>query len=223
MAYINNINKINNKIRLVDRDYIVMREIERWRVCQARHLKSLAAFSSQRTCDRRLKKLLEYGYLDRKKILYGVPYLYFLEPKSKLLINASARPEKVRIEQIKHDIDVLDTALYFHYKYQIPFSDMTTEKQLHSQDGFSNRKHRPDFVFKWKSSDICVEVELSLKARSRFENNIRDNFSNYDYQQWIVSDDTQKIRRILEASKDLYPNIKIIPLEEVKAYVKQLY
>lgn len=200
-----------------------MREIDRWRICQARHLKSLADFSSQRTCDRRLKKLLECGYLTRKKILYGVPYLYFLEPKSRLLINVSSRPDKVRVEQIKHDIDVLDTALYFHYKYQIPFSDMTTEKQLHSQDGFSNRKHRPDFIFIWKASNVCVEVELSLKARSRLESNISDNFTNYDHQQWIVSDDTPKIRRILEASKDLYPNIRIISLEEVKAYVKQLY
>lgn len=199
-----------------------MREIERWRVCQARHIKFLAAFSSQRTCDRRLKKLLACEYINRQKILYGVPYLYFLEAKGKLLINASTRPDKIRVEQIKHDIDVLDTAIYFHHKYGIEFSDMTTEKQLHSQDGFSNRKHRPDFAFKYDNSVICVEVELSLKARQRLENNISDNFTNYDYQLWIVSDDTPKISRIINESKLLYPDIKIIPLKEVKAYVAKL-
>ena len=212
-----------DKIRLVERDYIVFSEIERWRVCQSRHLKCLAGFPSQRTCDRRLKKLLEAGYISRKKILYGIPYLYFLGKKACLIVNTPTnRVSKIRIEQIKHDIDVLDTAIYFHSKHNISYTDMTTEKQLHSADGFSNRHHRPDFIFLQNDSTICVEIELSLKSRTRFENNISENFKNYDFQAWIVSQNTPKIRKILLENQSLYPNIKIFSLEEVKAFVKEL-
>ena len=55
--------------RLVDRDIDIFREIERWRVVTGKHIGVLADFSGQRSCDRRLKKLIEAGYLERKKIL----------------------------------------------------------------------------------------------------------------------------------------------------------
>jgi len=43
-------------MRLVDRDKKIIKEIDRWRVCQGRHIKELAGFDGQRACDRRLRK-----------------------------------------------------------------------------------------------------------------------------------------------------------------------
>ena len=59
-------------MKLVERDYRVFREVERWRFCLGRHIQYLAGFASLRTCDRRLKGLLSDGYLTRKMVLYGV-------------------------------------------------------------------------------------------------------------------------------------------------------
>lgn len=207
-----------SNFRLVERDYLVFQEVARWRVTLSRHLKILAGFSSGRTCDRRLKKLIEAGFLRRKKYIYGIPYLYFLTHKAQVLIHASTHVSKVRIEQIAHDISVLDTAIYVHNEKAVPFSDMQTEKELHGIDGFSNRRHRPDLVFKKDEKTVCVEVELSLKAKTRSEKNIQQNFSNYDKQLWIVPNLHSKIAGILQEQSNIYPEIEIIELSEVNRY-----
>jgi len=204
-----------SEIRLVDRDYEIFREIDRWRVCLGRHIKELAGFDGQRACDRRLRKLMDAGYLERKRILYGVPGMYVNTYRAKLLASLSTKTEKIRVEQIPHDIAVLDCALFVHQK-GIPFSDMTTEKQLHIQDGFGQRKHRPDFIYRRNEKTICVEVELALKAKDRLEANAKANFMDYDIQVWIVPNHDSKIARILEANKTAYQNIKIFSLQEVR-------
>jgi len=177
---------------------------------------TLAVFEGQRACERRLKKLIEAGFLERKKVLYGVPGIYRLTHKAKLLASLPERTERIRVEQIPHDIAVLDTAIYLHEAKALPFSAITTEKQLHQQDGFGTRKHRPDFAITAKGKTHCVEVELSLKAKSRLEQNIHANFMGYDSQTWIVPDRQCKIHQILKDNQAKYPNIHILELQEVQ-------
>lgn len=207
------------RIKLVERDYVVFREVERWRYCLGRHIKILAGFPSQRSCDRRLKVLLETGFLNRKKIIYGVPSIYTLPFKSKMLIGANKRQDKIRLDNIIHDIAVLDTAIYMMSKYNISLSDIQTEKQLHSIDGFSIRKHQPDFVFTKDSKTYCVEVELTLKAKERIENNFKSNFLNFDIQIWVL-EDNPKLIRVIKDNKLQYPNIQITDIKEVRNYVE---
>ena len=197
-----------------------MKTLDRFRFCLSRQIKFLGSFPSQRTTDRRLKILIEAGYIERKKILYGIPYLYFLSRKGKVLIHTLGKPEKIRLEQIPHDIAVCDTVIYFMLKHKIELKDIVTEKELHKSDGFGLRKHRPDFVIKNQNSTTCVEVELTLKAKDRLEKNIQDNFLNYNYQKWIVPNTQIKIHRILKESSSTFPNIEILELEEVQRYVK---
>lgn len=82
-------------------------------------------------------------------------------------------------------------------------------------DGFSQRKHRPDFLFTHEGKTACVEVELSLKDRNRFERIMKDNFINYDRQIWVVQDLRSKIARILKENRPKYPNIELLKLSEV--------
>ena len=207
---------VSSDVRLGDRDYRILNEVYRWRVCLGRHLCSLAKYTSTRACDRRLRELIDARLLERKKILYGVPSIYFLTHRAKVLIHVPRRKENIKIEQISHDISVLDTAIYIHNSKGIPFEDMTTEKQLHSQDGFGNRAHRPDFVFTYGLKTICVEVELTLKAKARLEKNIKDNFSAYDQQLWVVPDFNTKIYTILKQNRTAYPNIEILDIGVIK-------
>lgn len=206
----------SSKIRLVKRDYRVLREIDRWRAITGRQIAKLAGFSSEQTGDRRLKKLIVAGLIDRKRILYGVPYLYSLTAKGKSLIASPTYKEKFRIEQIRHDLAVVDTAIYFHQKLSIPYENILTEKELHRIDGFSNRKHRPDFVFTDGDKNICAEVELSLKAKERLKKNIKDNFLNYDLQIWVVPSLQHKIAAILQEEKAAYTDIEILELKEIE-------
>lgn len=203
--------------RFVDRDYHILREIDRWRVITGKQICKVTGFSGQRACDRRLKKLIEAEYIRRNKYLYGFPGIYSLTNTGKKLIQAPSSTTKIRVEQIIHDSYVTDTAIYIFGKYQIPFEDITTEKQLHRLDGFSNRKHRPDFIFSKDEKVSCVEVELTMKAKVRFEKNIKSNFENYDSQIWVVPDLKSSIAKTLIENQSIYPDILILSLDEVKA------
>jgi hypothetical protein len=206
-----------SEIRLVERDYKIFREIERWRVVLGRQVAELAGFTGLKACQRRLRKLKEAGFVERQRVLYGVAGIYSLTSKARTIASLPMRSEKIRVEQIPHDIAVLDTAIYFHSMKGIPFEDMTTEKQLHSMDGFGVRKHRPDFVFNRGGKKFCLEVELSLKAKARMEAIIKDNFMQYDHQIWIVPDKTCKIYQILKDNQSTYANhIHVLELMEVQ-------
>lgn len=205
--------------RFVERDYEILRETDRWRVITGRQIAEITGFTGQRACDRRLKKLIQAGYLTRQKYLYGFPSIYSLTNTGKTIIQVSKANTQIRLEQIIHDSYVTDTAIYISKKFDIPFSDITTEKELHRLDGFSNRKHRPDFVYTHNAKTICVEVELTMKAKRRFEKNITANFENYDGQLWIVPDMNCNIAKVLIEHQNIYPDISITPLDEVKANV----
>jgi len=208
-------------VRLVERDYGILRELDRWRFCLSRQLRYLGGFGSQSACDRRLRLLRKAGLIDRKRIIYGVPSEYFLTYKGKALLGQSKRLDKIKLDQITHDIAVLDTVIYFMLKEGVPLSDMQSEKQLHGLDGFGSRRHRPDFVFNRSDKIYCVEVELSPKSKERFEQNMKDNFDSYEVQNWVVPRSQIKIREMLQQNATTYPNIEIIELEEVEAYVRQ--
>jgi hypothetical protein len=115
-----------------------------------------------------------------------------------------------------HDVTVLDTAIRIMKDFEIPPEDIQTEKQLHQQNGFSNRTHHPDIIFTRDNKTYCVEMELSLKAKDRLEKNIKSNFLKYDIQIWVVNNYSLKLVRILKEFKEQYPNIKITTIKEVE-------
>jgi hypothetical protein len=209
-------------MRLVERDYKILKEIHRWKTPLARHIKILADFTGQRATDRRLKILIENKLIDRKKILYGIPSIYTLTHAGKKLIGVNTRIDKIKIEQIIHDNTVLDTAIFFIKKYKIELNQIQTEKELHRIDGFSERKHQPDFIFSKKNKICSVEIELSEKAKQRLEKNLKENFKNYDMQYWILSESKIKLRKIIDYNNEKYGNIEIIKLEEVKKFVSDI-
>jgi len=181
----------------------------------------LGGFSGARATDRRLRVLIDGGYLSRKKYLYGLPYLYTLTHKGRILLGVNKREDKIRIDKITHDIYVLDTVIYFIAKHNISFDDIESEKELHIKDGFGARKHQPDFVFITGGKKYAVEIELHPKGKERLEKNIRDNYLNYDSQVWIV--EGSKTLAQIQGFADKYSNVEIIRLEGVLEYIKERY
>jgi hypothetical protein len=105
-------------MELVERDFEILKWIHKFRFCLGRHIRVLAGFSGVRATNRRLKILLEAGYLERKKYMYGVPYLYTLTHKGRILSGSNKRQDKIRIDRIMHDISVLDTVVYYASLYR---------------------------------------------------------------------------------------------------------
>ncbi|MBS6685213.1 hypothetical protein [Thomasclavelia spiroformis] len=187
----------------------------RFRFCLARHIQFLASFDGVRACDRRLKILVDNGYLNRKKIIYGIPYLYYLSKNGMRLIHVKVKDENIRIDQIHHDITTLDCLKELVDKYNFQLDNMTTERELHINDGFGVRKHHPDLVFKKDDETYAIEVELNVKAKNRILKNIEDNYLNYDYQIWVVPLSQVKIKHILTESLNKYDNIEVVTLESL--------
>ena len=198
---------------ITNRDMEILRLVYRFKFCLGRHIKTLGSFTGSRASDRRLKALVEANYLGRKKYLYGVPYLYTLTHKGRILIGANKRENKIRLEQITHDIYVLDTLIFFKEKYQLKLSDIESERELHIKGGFGARKHQPDFVFTYEGKRCATEVELTPKAKANLERNVRDNYLHYDRQIWITND--TKVMGMLKSLANEYPNIEITRLEAV--------
>ena len=204
-------------LELQERDYEILRLVHRFRFCLGRHIRVLCGFSGARASDRRLKLLAEAGYLTRQKYLYGIPYLYTLSHKGRILLCANKREDRIRVDRITHDIYILEAIIYYVQKYGVSLTDIESEKELHIKDGFGLRKHQPDFVvFSSADGRIAVEVELNPKPKDRMEENIRENYMKYDKQVWITNN--SKVKSLLQMFGGEYSNIEVLRLEEVLAY-----
>ncbi len=206
---------------LTERDFLILKEIQRWRFLLSRQVKILCGFNGQRACDRRLKKLIDAGYIERKHFIYGVPRLYFVTQKAVKLFNLEYYTQSVRIEQIEHDISVIDTAIFLINDENIESASIVTERDLKHRAGFGNPKHFPDFIYTKEEKTFCVEVELSAKKQVSLDKNIRENFKNYDVQRWFIPNDKPKIIENVKTIGQKY-EVEIFSLERVKEYVREL-
>ena len=196
-----------------ERDYEILRLVHRFRFCLGRHVMALCGFSGARASDRRLKLLFDAGYLAREKYLYGIPYMYTLSHKGRILLGANKREDKIRVDRITHDIYIIEAIIYYVKKYDVSLSAIESEKELHIKDGFGIRKHQPDFVVSSAEGRIAVEVELNAKAKDRMEENIRENYMKYDKQVWITNN--SKVKSLLKIFCSEYSNIEALTLEDV--------
>ena len=205
-------------MELTKRDVEILRLVYRFRFCLGRHVRVLCGFSGARAADRRLKLLIEAGYLERQKLLYGVPYLYMLAHKGRMILGVNKRAETLRVERIIHDIHVLDSVIYFIHTTGIALDAVITEKEMHTKDGFGSRRHYPDFIINTGNGQMAVEIETALKSKERLEKNIRSNYLDYERQIWIVGE-IPKILELIKGFQSEYSNIRIIHLKEVLEYV----
>jgi len=204
---------------LMERDIEIMHLVSRFKFCLGRQIKALLDFGCSRVCDRRLKKLVDFGYLERRHILYGVPSLYFLGKNSKHIGTIKYYSYKLRLDEIMHDIAVLDTAIFFVKNHGLKLDELQSERELHSLDGFSHRRHQPDFVITKDGKKTCVEVEFTPKAKDKMMTNIKRNFFKYDNQIWVVPESENKIRAMIENSQ--IADVMILSWESVAQYARE--
>lgn len=140
-----------------------------------------------------MKNLIDQKYLEKRKILYGIPGIYVLTHKGRSFTGLNKRADKIRIDQINHDITTLDVVIHVIKNEHVSMNQIVSEKELHSKDGFGTRKHHPDFIYEKGGESYAVEVELSLKTRERIEENAKLNYLNYDYQIWFIKRENKKI------------------------------
>ena len=202
-------------MKITDRDLVILREVGRWQITLGRHIKELAGFSGSRACDNRLKILVENNYLTREKTLYGTPYIYSLTHKSRQLLTLNKRADKVKLDQLRHDIIVLDIVICLLKTKGLTTYDFTSEKEMHRNDGFIARSHKPDFIYQENDKKIAVEIELSIKSLDRLEDNVKNNYLKYDSQLWLIEQSSKKIKANLIDLQTKYPNISLRYIKDI--------
>ena len=180
----------------------------------------MCGFPSIRTTDRRLKILIEAGYLTRKYILYGVPALYFATRKAKEAFNLDFLTTDIRAGHIQHQIATIDTAIYFTKKLNI--TSIQSEREFKHLAGFQARQHYPDFIYIQNDKTYAVEIELTFKNKDNLKKNININYNAYKGQYWIIPEGKVKIWNVLNQAKKELTDIETLTLEEVESYVKTL-
>lgn len=199
---------------MTDRDIEILKNVSKYKFLLGRQIQTIGNFTSERACNKRLKKLIDNGFLQRKRVLYGLPALYYLTIKAKIVPEVRYYKYSLNPAEINHDIAVVDTMIYFCRHLGLAPSDFISESQLHSLDGFSNKKHRPDLVFTKEDKKCCIEVEFSEKAKARFKNNISDNFHNFDVQYWVVPKEAHKVKEMIKIEN--FPTSHILEWEVIK-------
>ncbi|MCL6559751.1 MAG: hypothetical protein K6U74_13340 [Firmicutes bacterium] len=134
---------------LTERDKEILRFISRFGYLCARHV--IGAFPlSERVAYRRLQRLVQDGYLHRKRLLADLPRVYLLTQRG---VDASGtdfcRVRNIRLQTLEHDLTVADVAVALLRLY--PGSSWLTERELRRKtgQGFGNvgtREHAPDGV-----------------------------------------------------------------------------
>ena len=206
---------------LTKRDRHILLTVARFRLALGRQIKALCGFNGQRAMDRRLKLLIENGYMTRNRVIYGVAGIYNITAKAKKELDIPLPISKQRLDQIAHDIAVIDTAIYLIQAGETTLAQIQTEKELRHKQGFSNRGHEPDFIYTKGGQTICVEAELSLKAKDRLMKNLKNNYLKYDVQKWVIPEHKQAIYEIVSKAGVEYPNIEIVSLETVRSAIKE--
>jgi len=121
-------------MKLTDRDWEILKLVHRFRFCLSRHVRVLCGFDAERTANQRLKLLFDAWYLNRKKYLYGIPYMYTLSHKGRILLGVNKREDKIRVDRITHDIYIIEAIIYYVRKYGVSLAEIESEKELHIKD-----------------------------------------------------------------------------------------
>lgn len=208
---------------LQNRDIQILQQVTKYRFLLSRQIKILCNFTGQRSCDRRTRKLIDEGLLEKRHFLYGVPALYMATEKAKRHFDLGYITNNIRVEHINHNILTIDTVIYLIKKYGVHDSDIISERQLKNQFGFGKPQHIPDLVYTdIENKKYCVEIELNIKTFDKLKKNILHNYKFYDKQLWFVDTTKLKIVENLKKIQIRYSDIIILDIKEVITYVKTL-
>lgn len=172
----------------------------------------------QSVCYRRLRKMVQNGYLYHERIFHGKPGVYRVTSSGQNIAGDVLTPKKItnaNLATYGHGLTVIDvaTALEAHTG-----GTWKTERHIRREKGITGvgrTEHVPDGELKFSDGkSIAVEVELSGKSQRRLQKILRQ-YARTEYKEvWYICGTKAITERIRTAAgKARY--IKIHLLEEV--------
>lgn len=191
-------------LRLTERDIAILRWVNAHRYARAEQI--FKRFGLSRAIGyRRLKLLVQHGYLVHEIVFHGQPGHYRVTAKG---VAASgdelSAPREVPLSSYRHDIMLVDLALELVRKTG---GTWITERQLRHQLGLDKvgrvgkHPHVPDGVLQIEQNGravvIAVELELSHKVGPRLQR-ILENYAVSNYSQVLYCCSTWQMRQKIQ-------------------------
>lgn len=167
---------------------------------------------------RRIKKLVDHGYIQKEKILHGAGAVHYITKQAKAASGDDLSIlQNISLGGYVHDLSLVNLALDLSEKYEVNF---VPERRLRFWRGLGSvgvEGHIPDGVLEFnEKKKWAIELELSVKAASRLKKIIDGYASNFEYEEvhYFVNDNTVKNavqKAVTSAGVD---HVKIHDMEE---------
>lgn len=165
----------------------------------------------------RIKKLVEAEYLERERILHGQSRIHKVTKKGTLASGDHILPvREIRLGTFKHDLVLVDLGLQLQEETNGQFIPQRQIRHDEGLSGVGQFGHIPDgYLIIDEDKPIAIELELSVKSRSRLNSIIQDYSSDLGVKEvWYYTDHVNVENALEKATRD-YSFIKIKRFERI--------
>ena len=204
-------------MRFVERDGEILRWMNGFGFANADQIMRFMGVKKS-SCYARLKKLIEGGYLEHEYVLHGLSGIYKLTQKGTIASGDHLRGSgEIRLGTFKHDLALVDLALDLTDKTGGSFIPQRRIRHDEGLSGVGQTGHVADgyLYLPEQEKPIAVELELTVKARSRLNAIIQDYGGNLAVSEvWYFCKEQSVISALQKAAQG-YSFIKIFDLQNM--------
>jgi hypothetical protein len=171
-------------MKVTNRDLDIFRWINAMGFASAKQVSVYTGMHLKRA-QRRLKKLIDHGFLSHKKILHGNNGVYILTSIAAQICGSELPPlPHIRLGSFLHDSQMIDLGMDLAEKYKADFvSDRQLKHQI-SGGPVGKKGHIPDGALVLPDGKkIGVELELTQKGSRRLREIFRQHMRNIDFKE----------------------------------------
>ncbi|AVX40782.1 hypothetical protein CTH_10018 (plasmid) [Carboxydocella thermautotrophica] len=204
-------------MRLTAADLMLIRWINKYKRATAYQMAQYLGVCHQNVY-RRLKRLVDNGYLVHEQIFYAQPGVYYPTHKGVSAAGDVLSPARVNLVEYEHDLKVVDVALHFEKKYGY----WKSEREIRSEKGitgFGVQLHIPDGITRIGDEYVGIEVELTRKGKERLKKIFMQHLRSTDYSQvwYLVGDENIRQHLLRNMDQRVKSIVKIFDLKEVES------
>lgn len=157
-------------MQFTKRDSVIIIFLARHKFATATQIAKYVSMSDK-SAYRRLKKLVESGYLTNRRIFIQQPGVYLPTASGIDAAGCGIRPRReIALGTYFHDLEVVNIALKFYAKgYEIETEKEIIAKQNRGIGQIGKKERVPDLVLHKNNEKIAIEYEKAIKSPGRMK------------------------------------------------------
>ncbi|MGI5882535.1 MAG: hypothetical protein ACOX7L_05640 [Dethiobacteria bacterium] len=198
-------------VQITDRDIRIFKFLAKHRFGTAAQIARFVE-ATQKKAYKRLNALKKSGYIGYERIFYREPGVYFLRSKGCQVIGLdTGGGGNIVPGTYKHDLGVIDIALYFYEKgYEITAEKEFFAKQFSGFGSQGKKERKPDLVAVKDDETIAIELEIAVKGAARMKKIVQFYMRNRKYTKVIFFCAKDSVSKRIKEIASKSPHIEVI-------------